>query len=158
MRKCVKKLQRFLTIPFPNPSSSEYAPSTESANIQDEFLDKQQVDKNIKPNFQQRSSTESENSEPDNTKLVGLEDEREKEIFKNANKAHLNTAEVLRREMNKDLLEAKNTAEVETLTFDLQKTHPILKIPTGIAYYKRQLNLYNLDIHESSQNQGIFNV
>lgn len=38
--------------------------------------------------------------------------------------------------MNKDLRESQNNNEIETLTFDLQKTHPIPKIPTGIAYYK----------------------
>jgi len=60
--------------------------------------------------------------------------------------------------MNEDILESQNNPELETLTFDMQKTHPIPKIPTGIAYYKRQLNFYNLGIHVGSQNQGIFNV
>ncbi|KAF2903716.1 hypothetical protein ILUMI_02459 [Ignelater luminosus] len=77
------------------------------------------------------------------TTLVGLEDDREKEILKNAHEAHLNAAKVLRREVNRDFLKSKNNSHVETLTFDLQKTHPMPKVSSGIAYYKQQLNLYN---------------
>lgn len=54
--------------------------------------------------------------------------------------------------MNVDL----KLASVETLTFDLQKTHSLPKIPTNIAYYKRQLNLYNLRIYISSNKRSIF--
>lgn len=60
--------------------------------------------------------------------------------------------------MNKDLKLAKDNPEIETLTFDLQKTHPIPKLPTGLAYYKRQLNLHNLGIHVGSTGKGVFNL
>lgn len=60
--------------------------------------------------------------------------------------------------MKKDLELAKNDNQVETMTFDQQKTHPVPKVPTNIAYYKRQLNLYNLGIHLGSSGSGIFNI
>ena len=40
----------------------------------------------------------------------------------------------------------------------MQKTHPLPKIPTNIAYYKRQLNLYNLGIYIGSSKRSIFNL
>lgn len=71
---------------------------------------------------------------------------------------HLEKAEVLRKEMNKDLESSKNEAELEVLTFDMEKTHPVPKLTKSIAYYKRQLNLYNLGIHVGSSGKGIFNI
>ena len=84
--------------------------------------------------------------------------DHEKENLQTAHDSHVQESKNLRDKMNEDLLESKTNPELETLTFDMQKTHPIPKIPTGIAYYKRQLNFYNLGIHVGSQNQGIFNV
>lgn len=71
---------------------------------------------------------------------------------------HLDKAEALEEQMNEDLLRAKTDPECETLTFDLQKTHPLPKLSTNIAYYKRQLNLYNFGIHVGSTGKGIFNL
>ena len=85
-------------------------------------------------------------------------DEERKIQLDAAHRAHLEKAHALRQAMKSDLEESQRNPEVETLTFDLQKTHPLPKIPTNIAYYKRQLNLYNLGIHVGSSGQGIFNV
>lgn len=82
----------------------------------------------------------------------------EKDILKKTHNAHLQKTETLRSKMNEDLCKSKSNPEIETLIFYMQKTHPIPKIPTRIAYYKRQLNLFNLGIHVASQNQGIFNI
>lgn len=71
---------------------------------------------------------------------------------------HLDKAEALEDLMNKDLLLAKTDSECETLTFDFQKTHALPKLSTNIAYYKRQLNLYNFGIHVGSKDKGIFHV
>nr|CAI5863052.1 unnamed protein product [Callosobruchus analis] len=71
---------------------------------------------------------------------------------------HLQIAEELRSQMKTDIKAAQEDEETETLTFDLQKNHPHPKLPTGIAYYKRQLNLYNLGIFVGSSQKGIFNV
>ncbi|CAH1109473.1 unnamed protein product [Psylliodes chrysocephalus] len=62
---------------------------------------------------------------------------------------HLQIAEELRALMNSDITVSQEDETVETLTFDLQKTHSIPKLPTGIVYYKRHLNLYNLGIFNS---------
>lgn len=71
---------------------------------------------------------------------------------------HLEKAEALEKQMNEDLLLAKTDPCLETLTFDLQKTHPLPKLSTNVAYYKRQLNLYNFGIHVGSSGKGVFNV
>lgn len=71
-------------------------------------------------------------------------------------KAHLNHVYSLRNQMNSDLKLSKNDPTVEGLTFDLQKTHSLSYIPTSIAYYKRQLNFYNLRMHYDSTEKGYF--
>lgn len=75
-----------------------------------------------------------------------------------AHNEHLDKAEFLEEQMNKDLALAKIDPTIETLTFDIQKTHSLPKLSTNVAYYKRQLNLYNFGIHVGSSNKGIFNV
>lgn len=60
--------------------------------------------------------------------------------------------------MKADLTKAKEDISTETLTFDMEKTHSLPKLPTSVVYYKRQLNLYNLGIHSGSTGQGFFYV
>lgn len=85
-------------------------------------------------------------------------DNFKKQELEAAHLKHLQTAEELRNQMDSDISASQEDETVETLTFDLQKTHPIPKLPTGIVYYKRQLNLYNLGIFVGSSKKGIFNV
>jgi len=47
---------------------------------------------------------------------------------------------------------AKSTDSVYYITFDLQKTLPLPKLSTSIAFYLRQLWLYNLGIYLESKN------
>lgn len=75
-----------------------------------------------------------------------------------AHNEHLDKAEALESQMNEDLKLAKIDPCLETLCFDLQKTHALPKLSTNVAYYKRQLNLYNFGIHVGSTGKGIFNV
>ncbi|CAK1593125.1 unnamed protein product [Parnassius mnemosyne] len=53
---------------------------------------------------------------------------------------------------------AKDDPSVETLTFDLEKTLPLPRIPTNIVFYKRQLWVYNLGIHTGSNDEAHCNV
>lgn len=46
----------------------------------------------------------------------------------------------------------------QTLTFDLEKTNSLHRLPTNIIYYNRKLNLYNLGINQASNNHGYFNI
>lgn len=71
---------------------------------------------------------------------------------------HLLEANTLSTQMRNDLEAAKSDDSLETLTYDMQKTLPIPKLSTSIAYYKRQLNLYNLGIHSGSTGRGQFNL
>lgn len=71
---------------------------------------------------------------------------------------HLERAELLRKQMYEDLALAKTDDEVETLTFDMQKTLNLPKLSSNIVYYLRQLNLYNFGIHVGSSGKGIFNL
>lgn len=85
---------------------------------------------------------------------VGTDREMNEEWHNN----HLANADSLRKHMNDDLARAKIDDEVETLTFDMEKTLNIPKLPTNIVYYLRQLNLYNFGIHVGSIDEAIFNV
>ncbi|XP_037047212.1 uncharacterized protein LOC119082004 [Bradysia coprophila] len=80
-----------------------------------------------------------------------------KEI-EDAHEAHLAEAESLSSQMKDDCAEAQNDDDLETLTFDAQKTHNLPKLSTSIAYYKRQMNLNNLGIHTGSTGKGKFNI
>lgn len=82
----------------------------------------------------------------------------ELEIIEEWHETHLMRSESLQARMKADCDAAKNDNELETLTFDMQKTLPLPKLSTGIAYYKRQLNLYNFGIHTGSTGNGKFNI
>lgn len=47
--------------------------------------------------------------------------------------------------------EAQGNENIYFITFDLQKTLPLPKLSTSIAFYLRQLWLYNLGVHFVSQ-------
>ena len=52
---------------------------------------------------------------------------------------------------DKEVTDTSNSSHF--ITFDLQKTMPLPKLSTGIAFYLRQLWVYNLGIHLHSKNQ-----
>ncbi|KAJ8872466.1 hypothetical protein PR048_026071 [Dryococelus australis] len=52
------------------------------------------------------------------------------------------SAETTARDLMKKNMAESNTT-IECLTFDLEKTLPLPRIPTNVVYYKRQLMLYN---------------
>lgn len=71
---------------------------------------------------------------------------------------HLMKAEEWQKKMRADLALSKVNPEIETITFDQQKTQSFPHVPSNIAYYKRQLNLYNQGLHLGSSGKGIFNL
>ena len=64
----------------------------------------------------------------------------------------LKKAEKVRETLNESKVQASHSNLV--ITFDLQKTLICPVIETGIAYYKRQLSVYNLGIHKMSDNSA----
>lgn len=85
-------------------------------------------------------------------------DEATRQMLEEWHNFHLDKADSLTKQMKKDLKDAETNEKLETLTYDMQKTLPLPRLTTSIAYYKRQLNFYNLGIHVGSSNEGIFNV
>lgn len=87
-----------------------------------------------------QSEEQKPEAQRDRQKLEKLQKEKE---------THLKRSSKAREILNSDKLkpqEEQSKTHV-TVTFDLQKTLPVPRIPTGLAYYKRQLAVYNLGIH-----------
>lgn len=91
-------------------------------------------------------------------KAQNADTEEERLKWKTEHDAHLLQAEVARSSMKNDFSAAASNPEIETLSFDLEKTLPLPRIPTNIIFYKRQLWLYNFGIHAGSNNRTICNV
>lgn len=84
-------------------------------------------------------------NELNNEKRAALQSEHNK---------HLSLAEDARNLMSQDIEVAKETEEVECLTFDMEKTLPLPRIPTNVIFYKRQLWVYNAGIYSGKENTG----
>lgn len=89
-------------------------------------------------------------------KLKGSEEE--KAMLEEAHSEHLQKAKALQQQLKNDMQLAKEDRFTETITFDLQKTLPLPRIPTNVVFYKRQLWVYNLGIHSGSDDQAHCNV
>jgi hypothetical protein len=62
---------------------------------------------------------------------------------------HMTNVEWTCREFKQDVLNAKNSNdELQCITFDLQKTLEVPSLSTSVAYYKRQLWVYNLCVYD----------
>lgn len=79
-------------------------------------------------------------------------------LLKLEHDAHLLEAECARKQMEADLTEASENTELETLTFDMEKTLPLPRLSTNIIFYKRQLWLYNCGIHTGKNNNAFCNL
>ncbi|KAK5640934.1 hypothetical protein RI129_009481 [Pyrocoelia pectoralis] len=82
----------------------------------------------------------------------------EKQLLKSEHDAHLLEAECARKQMEADLKEAFENNELETLTFDMEKTLPLPRLTTNIIFYKRQLWLYDCGIHSGKNNKAVCNL
>lgn len=84
-------------------------------------------------------------------KINSENDEIIKQGFLTQKELHLRKAEKARESLNSD--KDKASTDVYCSSFDLQKALPFPKLSTSIAYYKRNLYMYNLGIH--SFNTGV---
>ncbi|KAF9412137.1 hypothetical protein HW555_009267 [Spodoptera exigua] len=87
-------------------------------------------------------------------KLTHCKTAEEKIAIDTEREEHCRKWEQARHKMKADFVLATQCKEIECLTFDLQKTLPMPKIPTGIIYYKRQLWLYNMGIYSAKTNSS----
>lgn len=87
-------------------------------------------------------------------KMSTLEDENEKKILEIQHELHLRKAEAARTSMKLDTEKSKNDKLFYAFTFDLQKALPFPILTTSVAYYKRNVYLYNLGCHELSTDLG----
>lgn len=72
------------------------------------------------------------------------------EIIKSKHEDHIMMAEKARHLMKERFKEAGEDLKKtkECLSFDLEKTLLVPRLPTKIVYYKRQLCFYNCGIHD----------
>lgn len=90
-----------------------------------------------------------------NLKIQGADDENAKKDYEFQRELHQQKADSAREMLQTD---SKKTGEAYILTFDLQKALAFPKLTTSVAYYKRNLYLYNLGIHCFNNNTGYMNV
>lgn len=67
---------------------------------------------------------------------------------------HLNLAENAQASLKLDLEKSKECENFQCLTYDMEKTLPLPRLPTNIIFYKRQLWLYNTGIYSGKEHQG----
>ncbi|CAG9765894.1 unnamed protein product [Ceutorhynchus assimilis] len=91
-------------------------------------------------------------------KIKNLPAGEEKDKISMEHSVHLAEAEKARSKMNSDIEKAINNNEIETLTFDMEKTLPLPRISTNIIFYKRQLWLYNCGIFAGKETKSTFNL
>ena len=60
--------------------------------------------------------------------------------------------------LKSDLERARQDSNVCVLSFDLQQVLPCPRLSTNVVFYKRQLSVYNLGIHEASTNKGFMHI
>jgi hypothetical protein len=67
---------------------------------------------------------------------------------------HHRQAERARQALREDSSAAKSSADVITISFVLEQTLPTPLLTTNVCYYKRQLFVYNMGIHDCGMDKG----
>lgn len=88
------------------------------------------------------------------SKLKHTTDEEEKAKLQQDHELHLRKSEKAREAMKADTEKSANDHSYYTFTFDLEKSLPFPKLTCQLAYYKRNLYVYNLGCHELSTKSG----
>ncbi|XP_054270345.1 uncharacterized protein LOC128991468 [Macrosteles quadrilineatus] len=87
-------------------------------------------------------------------KLKSTQNEEEESKIQKEYDEHKLAAKTAMNRIKSDLKSAADNPSLECLTFDLQKTLPLPRIPTNIVFYKRQLWVYNCGIHTGKEDKG----
>ena len=83
-------------------------------------------------------------------KIEAIQSDDNKKVLKDQWELHKRKAENAQNHLKID--SQLQGSEIDTFTFDLQKTMPTPSLTTSVAYYKRQLWTYNLGVHSCSAN------
>jgi hypothetical protein len=78
----------------------------------------------------------------------------EVENLKIQKQLHLLKADVFYKTLREKSVEATENPHVEVLSFDYQQNFPLPKVPSGDAFYCRQLWLYNFCIHSAKNKEA----
>lgn len=89
-------------------------------------------------------------------KLHGAESEEEKKSFEIQKKLHILKSEWFYKELKDKSKDAEDNDHVETLSFDFQQNMPLPKVPSGDAFYLRQLWVQNFCIYSAKKKTGHF--
>lgn len=91
-------------------------------------------------------------------KLEASQNEQERATIKQQHELHLRKAEAARESLKRDKLKAQQEEGFYAFTFDLEKALPFPVISTSLAYYKRNMYVYNLGCHEMETDLGYMYV
>lgn len=86
------------------------------------------------------------------------ENEQEKSQLTVEHEVHLRKAEAARNSLKKYTDKSKQDDTYYVMTFDLEKALPFPVLTTSVAYYKRNMYVYNLGCHEMSSGLGFMYV
>jgi len=78
--------------------------------------------------------------------------------WKNKGQTTRKKAQAARESLQSDRQMAKKSFATDVITFDLQSVFSIPWLSSNIVYYKRQLSLYNLGIHDCSNETAYIHV
>lgn len=90
-----------------------------------------------------------------NIKIRGADDDIAKKNFETQRDQHQSKADSARENLQND---ARKIDSAYIITFDLQKALAFPKLTTSVAYYKRNLYVYNFGIHCFNNCTGYMNV
>ncbi|XP_046684566.1 uncharacterized protein LOC124370321 [Homalodisca vitripennis] len=91
-------------------------------------------------------------------KLAIAEDEEEKRNIERMKEIHLRKADLAREKLDAAKEESKNNSNVYSFTFDLQKALAFPNLTCSIAYYKRNMYVYNLGCHQLADSSAFMYV
>ena len=76
-------------------------------------------------------------------------------VIEKEHKEHITRAELARKELeDTEEVSRQPSSRLLCFTFDLEKTQPILYLNSSVAFYKRQMWLYNLGVNTRHDKKG----